>query len=112
MKFILHSSTLGVIRKLKDSNGLPIFLPRENKIFGIEVIEDENMPTTGTTNPVIYLGYMKDYWVIDRQGAKIVTTNQGLDLVSKQQTLVYMDMLTDAHLIDATGWRGLVLASS
>lgn len=111
-KFIVHGNLLGTIRKLKDSNGQPIFNPKDNTIFGKQVIEEPNMPTTGTTNPIAYFGYLKDYWVIDRQGMKISTTNQGYELVSKQQTLVYVDVLTDAHLIDATGWAGLLLSAT
>ena len=111
MAFIMHPNTLSAIYKITEDNK-HVFDVKNNTIFNIKVIRDSNMPTSGTSNPVIYFGNIPDYWVIDRQGNTITVTNAGKELVLKKQTLVYMDVLCDGHLTVSEGWAGLVLASS
>ena len=112
MRLIMNPAVFKVIMKLKDVNGLPIFDLKAHTIEGVKVIEEANMPTTGTTNPVIYFGNMKDYWIVDRQGAKMISTNVGKELVLNQQTLLYMNVLCDGHLLMGDGWAGLKLSAS
>ncbi len=81
-------------------------------ILGRPYVVNDNLSTTGTTNPVLYFGFWKDYYVFDKGGIAIVTTNQGKELVSKRQTYMLAIANTDGKTIDTTGMRGLKLASS
>ena len=110
--WIVTSDFITAIKKLKDNNGLPIFNATEDTIFGRPYYENSNLATTGTTNPVAYFGYWKDYYIFDKGKIAIVTTNQGKELVSKRQTYIIAFVNTDGKTVDKTGMRSLKLAAS
>ena len=110
--WILHTDTLKVIKKLKDNNGLPIFSATDSTIFNRPFIECEHVAKTGTTNPVIYFGDWKGYYIFEKGRIQVLSTNVGKELVSKRQTYIIAINYNGGQAVIKDGMRGLKLASS
>jgi len=79
-KWIMSRSTLAEIRKIKNKDGLPIWLPSIAEatpavLLGYPVIIDDNMPklTEGTESTAIAFGdFSAGYQIVDRQGFSVL----------------------------------------
>ncbi len=110
--WIITSTLEGIVMKLKDSNGIPIFNPNAGTIMGKPYYINDNIATSGTTDPIAYFGYWKDYFIFDKGGISVLTTNQGKELMSKRQTYMIAFASTDGKPVDTKGMRALKLASA
>jgi HK97 family phage major capsid protein len=72
--FMLHDSSLKVIRKIKDSQGRPIFVPgyetgvpggAPDELLGDAVIVNQDMPVMAANAKSILFGYLKGYVIRD-----------------------------------------------
>ncbi len=79
-KWIMSRSTLAEIRKIKNRDGFPIWLPSiaeatPSTLLGYPVIVDDNMPklTEGTASTAIAFGdFSAGYQIVDRQGLSVL----------------------------------------
>jgi HK97 family phage major capsid protein len=76
--WLLNRSTIGVIRKFKDANGLPLWQPSTQmgqpaQLLGFGVDEDEYMPDIGADTVAIGFGdWKRTYLIIDRMGVRVL----------------------------------------
>lgn len=73
-KFMLHDDSLRVVRKIKDSQGRPIFVPgyeqgnpggAPDRLLGREIAINQNMPTMAANAKSILFGDMSKYLIRD-----------------------------------------------
>lgn len=70
--FVLNRTTLGSVRKLKDSNGQYLWMPgiangKPNTIDGDPYVEMPDMPNEGANSkPVAYGDFLRAYIIVDR----------------------------------------------
>jgi HK97 family phage major capsid protein len=73
-KFMMHDDTLRILRKLKDGNGRPIFVPgyeqgnpggAPDRLMGREIIINQNMPTMAANAKSILFGDFSKYLIRD-----------------------------------------------
>lgn len=110
--WVISSAIEQRVMKIKDSNGQPIFDLNSGKIFNRPYVLTSHLDTSGTTNPVAYFGYMKEFYIFDDKGYQIVVTKEGKELVTKRQTLLVLVASTDGKLVSKSHLAGLKLASS
>ena len=110
--WITSTAALTALRKLKDNQNLPIFLPTDNTIFGRPVYENSNVTTSGTAEPVAYFIYPKDYFIFDSGAMNIGVTKDGKTLVSTASTYIIANLLNDAKLVKGDGAASLTLSAT
>lgn len=73
-RYVLHDTTLRALRKLKDSNGRPIFVPgyeqgnpggAPDRLLGREIVVNQYMPTMAASAKSILFGDFSKYLVRD-----------------------------------------------
>jgi len=73
-KWMMHDDTLRILRKLKDGNGRPIFVPgyeqgnpggAPDRLMGREIIINQNMPTMAANAKSILFGDFSKYLIRD-----------------------------------------------
>jgi HK97 family phage major capsid protein len=88
-KFMMHDSTLKVIKKLKDTSGRPIFLPGGNAnlggglvtgtpdtILGYPIQINQSMAVLGTTVKSILFGALDKYLIRDVRGIELLRLDE------------------------------------
>jgi len=80
-KFMLHDSTLKVIKKLKDAQGHPLWVSgvaykSPDTILGYEYVINQDMPAIGTGNKQILFGALNKYIIRSVKELAIVRLNE------------------------------------
>jgi HK97 family phage major capsid protein len=76
--WLLNRSTISVIRKFKDANGLPLWQPSTQmgqpaQLLGFGIDEDEYMPDIGADTVAIGFGdWKRTYLIVDRIGVRVL----------------------------------------
>lgn len=76
--WLSNRKTIGVIRKMKDSNGHYQWEPSSQlgqpaSLFGYPVSDDDNMPDVGANAfPVIFGDFRRGYIIVDRMGVRVL----------------------------------------
>lgn len=76
--WLMNRSTVSVIRKFKDANGLPLWQPsvqvgQPATLLGFTIDEDEYMPDIGaSTIPIGFGDWKKTYLIVDRIGVRVL----------------------------------------
>jgi HK97 family phage major capsid protein len=89
--WLMNRSTIGVIRKFKDANGLPLWQPSTQvgqpaMLLGFTIDEDEYMPDIGADTVSIGFGdWRRTYLIVDRIGMRVIRDN----LTNKPFVLFY-----------------------
>ena len=99
--FLTSSAGMKLIRKLKDSNGLPIFDMRDQTIFGKAVIESEDIPAnlgTGVNETEIWFGDMWYYWIKDGE-TLFMDTDKDIDTL--QTKIVVAEAVDGVYTLPA-----------
>lgn len=79
--FLMHDSTIGAVRKLKDNNGCFLWQPslqagEPDKLFGYPIYTSPYAPQIkGGALPIAF-GDMSNYWIADRQTRSIQRLNE------------------------------------
>jgi len=79
--FIMHDTTVKVIRKLKDGNGQFLWQPsikegNPDTILGRPIATSPYMPTVAAGEKAIAFGDFSHYWIADRQGRVFKRLNE------------------------------------
>lgn len=80
-KFLLHDSSLKAIKKLKDSQGRPLFLPgiaygEPDTINGYNYVINNDMPVMAANAKSILFGDFSNYWIRDVKAVQVVRFNE------------------------------------
>ena len=80
-KFLMHDSTVSLIRKLKDQNGAYLWQPsvqanEPDKLLGYELYTSPYVPTVAAGALAIAFGDFKNYWIGDRAGRTVQRLNE------------------------------------
>lgn len=80
-KWMMHDSTLKVIKKLKDGDSRPLFLPglalREpDTILGYPFIVNQDMPTMAASAKSILFGDLSKYYIRDVKGVVVLRLSE------------------------------------
>jgi HK97 family phage major capsid protein len=80
-KFMMHDSSLKVIKKLKDSQGRPLFLPglaykEPDTINGYNFQINNDMPVMAANAKSILFGDFSNYWIRDVKAVQVVRFNE------------------------------------
>lgn len=106
-KWLVPTSGLKLVRKLKDSNGVPIFNVQDNTIFGKEVLEvtdiAENLGTSANETE-IYFGDLSEYWIKD--GAQMTAENRTIPGRLQAEIIVYQAV--DGVVVNTDAFRKLI----
>lgn len=77
-KFVMNSSTLAAVRKMKDGDGNFIWRPgliegQPDMLLGYPVIEAEDMPDmVGGAFPIAFGNFERGYTIVERTGTKVL----------------------------------------
>jgi len=108
----MASATAKAVFALKDSTGRPYFDKEKEEIFGRPVREVDDMDSSGTTNPVIFLGYPKDYILFTSGQFKTDIVKTGVDLIQTDQVYTQLTGYFDGKLATPNHFIGLKLAAA
>jgi HK97 family phage major capsid protein len=80
-QYMMHDSSLKVIKKLKDSQGRPLFLPgiaygEPDTINGYKYTINNDMPTMAASAKSLLFGDFGNYWVRDVKAVQVVRFNE------------------------------------
>lgn len=105
-KFLTSTAGMKLLRKLKDTVGLPIFNVSENTIFGKEVLESADIPAnlgSGANETEIYFGDLGEYWIKDgsAMGAEVKPVSGRL------QTDLFVYENVDGVVVNTDAFRKL-----
>jgi HK97 family phage major capsid protein len=80
-KFMMHDSTLKALKKLKDSQGRPLFLPgiaykEPDSLNGFSYVVNNDMPVMAANAKSILFGDFSNYWVRDVKAVQVVRFNE------------------------------------
>jgi HK97 family phage major capsid protein len=80
-RFMMHDSTLKVIKKLKDTSGRPLFLPglastNPDTILGYPFVINQSMAAVGTTAKCILFGDLSKYIIRDVRGITLLRLDE------------------------------------
>lgn len=81
--FMTSSAGMKLIRKLKDTVGLPIFDPSTSTIWGKPVLESSNIPAnlgSGTNETEILFGDLSYYWIKDGEDLTMLSDTKNANL--------------------------------
>lgn len=104
--FQAPTSICAAIRKIKDTNGQPIFDPTTNRVFGKELIENTNIPDnlgTDADKTEIYFGDRKEYWIKDGQDMAVDVGT----IRAALQTEIVVSEAVDGALTDVNAFAKL-----
>lgn len=84
--FVMNSTTLGIVAKLKDSENRPLWVPSvaegvPGRLLGYPVVAWEDMPDIDVTGgsdatfPIAFGDFRRGYLLVDRVGLRIVVDN-------------------------------------
>jgi HK97 family phage major capsid protein len=106
-KWLVPTSGMKLLRKLKDSNGVPIFNPADSTIFGKQVLEVTdiagNLGTSGNETE-IYFGDLSEYWIKD--GAQMTAENRTIPGRLQAEIIVYQAV--DGVVVNTDAFRKLI----
>lgn len=76
-EFMFADATLGILRKLKDGNGLPIWQPgvvggAPDQILGYKYVINDDVAAMAASAKSIYFGDFSTYWIRDVQGVVLL----------------------------------------
>ena len=80
-KFLMHDSTVAILRKLKDQNGAYLWQPsvqagQPDKLLGYDLYTSPYVPTVAAGALAIAFGDFKNYWIGDRAGRTVQRLNE------------------------------------
>ena len=80
-KFLMHDSTVSILRKLKDQYGAYLWQPsvqagQPDKLLGYEIYTSPYVPTVAAGAFAIAFGDFKNYWIGDRMGRTVQRLNE------------------------------------
>ena len=104
--FLTSPAGMKLIRKLKDTNGLPVFNVNDNTIFGRPLLESTDIPSnlgSGTDETEIYFGDLKEYWIKDGQTAKADSKK----VPARLQVDLYLYEAVDGVVVNTDAFRKL-----
>ena len=112
-RWLLHDSTLKLVRKLKTTDNQYIWQPGiqagvPSTLLGNEVLTDPNMPVPAANAKTVVYGDLKSYWIRDVQELRIKPLTELFAL--NGQVGIRASARTDGDLVDTAAVR--VLAQS
>ena len=80
-KFLMHDSTVALLRKLKDQNGAYLWQPsvqagQPDKLLGYDLYTSPYVPTVAAGALAVGFGDFKSYWIGDRSGRTVQRLNE------------------------------------
>ena len=80
-KFLMHDSTVALLRKLKDNNGAYLWQPsvqagQPDKLLGYDLYTSPYVPTVAAGALAVAFGDFKSYWIGDRSGRTVQRLNE------------------------------------
>ncbi len=80
-KFLMHDSTVSILRKLKDQYGAYLWQPsvqagQPDKLLGYDIYTSPYVPTVAAGSLAIAFGDFKNYWIGDRMGRTVQRLNE------------------------------------
>jgi len=80
-KFLMNDATVGLLRKLKDSNGQYLWQPsvqagQPDKLLGYEIYTSPYVPVVAAGSLAIAFGDFSNYWIADRAGRTVQRLNE------------------------------------
>jgi len=110
--WIVSSTVMQRVKELADSNGRPIFNAEDETIFGRPTREVDSLPTSGTTYPVAYFLYGKEYIIFDGGKAEFAIVEKDVSTLTRGQAYAILTMYFDGALATGSHVAGLFLASA
>jgi HK97 family phage major capsid protein len=103
-KFMLHDSSLKAIKKLKDSQGHPLWVPgvamkEPDTILGYQYVTNQDMPAIGTGNRQLLFGALDKYIIRSVKELAVLRLNERFAELG--QTAFIGFARYDGNLIDA-----------
>jgi len=79
--FLMHDTTVGAMRKLKDNNGQYLWQPslqagQPDRLFGYPLYTSPYAPTIAKGALSVAFGDFSNYWIADRQGRTLQRLNE------------------------------------
>jgi HK97 family phage major capsid protein len=111
--FLMNDSSVGNLRKLKDSNGQYLWQPSlqvgiPDRLFGYPLYTSPYAPVMATGNCAIAFGDFSNYWIADRMGRTMQRLNE---LYAGNGQVGFLGMeRTDGKVILAEGIQLLMMA--
>ncbi len=106
-KFLASTGAIKLIRKLKDTQNLPIFNPMDQTIFVKALLECTDIPEklgSGLNTTEIYFGDLEDYWIKD--GQSLLAETRPVPGRLQADVIVYQS--TDGVLVNPDSFRKLI----
>lgn len=104
--FLASTGAIKLVRKLKDTMGLPIFDPQTQTLFGKPLLEctdiPENLGTSADTTE-IYFGDLQEYWIKD--GATMQAEVR--PVTGRLQVDLFMYQAVDGVVVNTDAFRKL-----
>ncbi len=97
-----------VAMRLKDNYGHPLFNPDDGKIMGKPYFVSPYL-VSDASNPIMYFGYLKEFFIFDEGRYQLLVTREGKELVTKRLTLMVMIGYTDGKWVTTKHIRGYKL---
>lgn len=103
-RFMMHDSTFKVIKKLKDTQGRPLFLPgftvgASDSILGYPVTINQDMPVMAANAKSVAFGNLQNYVIRDVMDLRVTRLNERF--AENAQVAFIAFQRTDARLVSA-----------